>query len=436
MEKVIIYALSHIIEVFLAYYFFHKLFSPAKCKHPIAIYAITYLALFSSMFLKLYSLNIVLYILANFLMARYIYRKSPSTTLFYTIILAVLMAITEFIPALIPHNFYTRYKVEAIADSTVLFTFIVSKTLYLFGVLIFVHYMSKKQNKSSNTTPLYLNFIILLSVLILTALYTILTTQELRATSRYCILATTTLVILINLTALWLQEYIQRKNDELSEIRLTLQQEHNAVNYFNSTKEQAESQSILIHDIKNHIIIIQKLCQDNNLPEASRYLEQLMELPALSRKTNLTSNQNLNIILNVFVTRCEQSHIRFSVDSDGMYIDFMKTSHMTSLFCNLLDNSVEAARKCDTPFISLIIRYEERLDTLKISVINSCRQEPKTDQRMKLISTKHDCDNHGFGLASIERIVNIYNGDMHYFYDKDTSSFHTIIMITKNREEK
>ncbi|MGN0436496.1 MAG: sensor histidine kinase [Wujia sp.] len=231
------------------------------------------------------------------------------------------------------------------------------------------------------------------------------------------------------LVVLLLQEYIQKKQEKLSQTELALQQERNASNYFQAVQEQIDNRNILIHDIKNHIIVVQELCNANKTQEAYNYLNQLLELPALSRNIRLTPIQNLNIILNVYVTKCEQLHISFSVDCDPAFVDFMKVSHLTAMFCNLLDNSIEAAQNCDEPFITITLRYDEKIHTAKISIVNSCSQKPIFNSDNRLISSKPDREKHGLGVVSAERIVTLYNGNMLNYYDETTASFHTIIML-------
>ena len=46
-----------------------------------------------------------------------------------------------------------------------------------------------------------------------------------------------------------------------------------------------------------------------------------------------------------------------------------------------------------------------------------------------LKASKPDPQAHGFGIKSIEKIVHNYNGNMQMYYDGETFTFHTIIML-------
>ena len=63
-----------------------------------------------------------------------------------------------------------------------------------------------------------------------------------------------------------------------------------------------------------------------------------------------------------------------------------------------------------------------------ITMINSCACNPFSPNG-ELISSKPDPQAHGFGIKSIEKIVHNYNGNMQMYYDGETFTFHTIIML-------
>ncbi len=47
------------------------------------------------------------------------------------------------------------------------------------------------------------------------------------------------------------------------------------------------------------------------------------------------------------------------------------------------------------------------------------------------LNVKPNKELHGFGMKSVARIVRKYLGEMHYYYDNDTATFH-VIMIVKD----
>lgn len=52
------------------------------------------------------------------------------------------------------------------------------------------------------------------------------------------------------------------------------------------------------------------------------------------------------------------------------------------------------------------------------------------DSHGKLKTSKKDTISHGYGLKSIERVVNKYNGFIDMYYDENDSTFHTLISFS------
>jgi sensor histidine kinase regulating citrate/malate metabolism len=68
-------------------------------------------------------------------------------------------------------------------------------------------------------------------------------------------------------------------------------------------------------------------------------------------------------------------------------------------------------------------------------MVNSCRTNPFSKGKKILVTNKPDKLRHGYGLKSIEKIVERYGGDIKQYYDGETASFHTIITLKEVPEE-
>ncbi|WP_294901607.1 GHKL domain-containing protein [uncultured Eubacterium sp.] len=102
---------------------------------------------------------------------------------------------------------------------------------------------------------------------------------------------------------------------------------------------------------------------------------------------------------------------------------------MTSLFCNLLDNALEAARYIPDSFIELAIHRQAQTAFTIITLVNSCRNNPFSGTGKQLKTTKENKALHGHGLKIIERVVNRYQGNMDYYYSEENHEFHVIILL-------
>ena len=98
-------------------------------------------------------------------------------------------------------------------------------------------------------------------------------------------------------------------------------------------------------------------------------------------------------------------------------------------FCNILDNALESASKTDHALIELNVHRKEHTPFAVITMINSCRTDPFTAHNHQLITSKKEPSSHGFGLKSVRRIVERYEGSMNLYYDEKDLLFHTIILL-------
>ena len=94
-----------------------------------------------------------------------------------------------------------------------------------------------------------------------------------------------------------------------------------------------------------------------------------------------------------------------------------------------MDNAVESAEKTVNPFIELNVFQKEKNNMTIITLIDYCRVNP-IDKKGNLLPTKKQNPQfHGFGMRSIENIVKKNNGEMTFYFDDPTKTFHTIIML-------
>lgn len=137
----------------------------------------------------------------------------------------------------------------------------------------------------------------------------------------------------------------------------------------------------------------------------------------------------MNQIIYRYQRMCQEKQISLRTDIRKNCLHFLTDSELTSLFCNLLDNAFTAADYSADTYIHLSIRRHEESQSYIIAMVNSCRKNPFPSNDRKLYTTKKSKKYHGFGLKSIQKIVDGHNGSMEMYYDDDMQEFHTILML-------
>ena len=166
----------------------------------------------------------------------------------------------------------------------------------------------------------------------------------------------------------------------------------------------------------------------------SAYIRQLNLSSDLKEFANLCDNKVLNTILSRYMQQCFNKHIDFQVDVRSGILNFISDTDMSALFCNVLDNAVEAAEIIPNSYIELNAVKRPNTPFVVITAVNSCRKSPFSPSDKTLLRThKKDSAQHGFGIKSIKRVVNKYHGDIQMYYNDESATFHTIITL-RNEE--
>ncbi len=92
-----------------------------------------------------------------------------------------------------------------------------------------------------------------------------------------------------------------------------------------------------------------------------------------------------------------------------------------------MDNAIEACKRLDgnvDKWISIKIENQKRLLFIKIE--NSAGEAPVM-KKGRFVSIKQDKTKHGYGLKSVERIVNKYEGTI--TYQSEDRAFHVKLLF-------
>jgi hypothetical protein len=189
--------------------------------------------------------------------------------------------------------------------------------------------------------------------------------------------------------------------------------------------------NILKHGIKNHLTALHILLKDNRQDEAKAYLEKYTYEVDDIVQTAYHENYLINAVVHDMLCRAKESDIQVILDLKASPGNIAEPD-LISLLTNIADNALEACAKLPQErkkFIHLTIT--RRNPYLTITCENSKSGEIlKTNS--EICSDKQE-RGHGYGLKTIEKIVNSYDGIMDITYDEDTF---TISLAVKDERKK
>lgn len=377
-------------------------------------------------------LNLISYFIINLIFLFTQYQIKLYIAFFHSVILTSVMGISELAVYSIIERFSPHFFVDATnAHSIILFAVLSKLTFYtIIYLIIHIQKGAKKAEQQYDKSVFLLIFIPVTSLFVLQTFVNISDSLIVSQNLKHMITISAFLLLLSNLLILGISDHNQRKNIQFTEMQLLLQKEYDSARYYQMLHTQNENQRILIHDIKKHLNTIDVLNAQGEQDKVSAYIRQLNLSSDLKEFANLCDNKVLNTILSRYMQECFDKHIDFQVDVRSGILNFISDTDMSALFCNVLDNAVEAAEIIPNSYIELNAVKRPNTPFVVITAVNSCRKSPFSPSDKTLLRThKKDSAQHGFGIKSIRRVVNKYRGDIQMYYNNESATFHTIITL-------
>jgi len=284
-------------------------------------------------------------------------------------------------------------------------------------VLLILIVIILKNNKKANTFPmakLHWSFYILIIWILISFTIMISYFQYLKFESNtdlslflvicMLILSLGMAIIILMITKV---SYSRDKFKALSKINqeyLDMQQQ-----YYILLSEKNKDIRRFRHDIKNHLICMQTLFEEDNTEEVKKYLRDLAggfqeTIPKINTGSNivdaimndkLMKNPELIIIVKGYLPA-------------PMHINAID---LCTIFSNTLTNAIEAVKNLEDCDKVITFDLKNLADNIVIKVSNPVAKKVMVDGN-RINTSKIDKSCHGFGLENIKESVNKYKGTM------------------------
>lgn len=430
MEFILLLLLSFFIEAIIIWQYTANLFIPKRSvSSNLLCLSTIYFALFLFALFRQTWLNAALFWGANFLFIFIQFKVRIPAIFFHTSLLTAIMGISEMATMGIVSKFFPHFL--SLKGISLIFYTLFSKSLFFTVAYLLSHFLKQKKEglEVYDRSELFLIPIPVASTFVMLTFFHIGETISVKPPINILLTISAVFLLFINFLVFGIHQYNQKKSLEFTEMQLLLQKESDSVEYYEMLLAQSENQSILIHDIKKHLHSIQLLNEKGEKEKIDTYIHQLLDGSDLKESAKICDNNILNAILNRYQRQCIEKHITLHVDIRRHSLPRLSPNDLTSLFCNLLDNAVEVAENIPDSFIELTVQKKENSPFVVIVLVNSCRNSPRHTEDGFLISHKTNKKRHGFGIKSIKKVVNQYQGNLQMYYEPETATFHTIITL-------
>jgi len=429
IKERICYAVVFAAEAAIAWFYYGNIYSVKRPRPPFYLsFLFGYLLLFLLSLLDMPALNALMFFCVNLALLLFNYKCAVKSGILQAAFLSFSNGVSEVLVNLVLTSLGFDYNAYTYNFTIMLALGIVSKLLYLVIVFLASHIFKPQppDQKGSNLTS-FLGIMPVVSAFIVVTVSYIGMTSELEPLTELMATISMLALLLVNLAVLILYGRIQTIAAENAALSISKAQDEANADYYILLRDQYDSQQIMIHDIRKHLGFIRDMLETGNAAEAKHYIEDLEAMPSLKRTVKLCDDPLLNVILSRYISWAQDLGIAFHCDIKSSDFSFMDATSITALFSNLLSNALESAQKSKEKRVELSVVKNSEEEYIMISLENSCDTAPETDMNGNFKTTKADLRRHGYGLKSIERVIQKYNGMAMPRYNSITRTFHHTI---------
>ncbi len=419
-------------EAFIVYSYNSYLFSYRTTKlKTLCAYVVGYIILLvTAMTFSSPIVNAIAYALVNLLIIYRLYMCGFISAIFHSVVLTAFMSLSEVLCSTIL-SFYTQDFSAYQTQIPVFFALIVfSNMIYFLLCAISAKVFSpRKSDVYESNSMLKLCILPISSVVIADTVAYISSSIELPMHIQIAVSVCIGILFFANIYTIGIYNETEKVNRDNLTLKLALQKDESNAEFYKMLQEQYDRQRILIHDVKNHMQIINSLAVEGKTDEIQSYITEWGFDKALQKQTRYSDNDILNIIITKLANDCKEYGIDLFCDIRDQCINFIADIDVAALFGNLLSNALEAAKESSEKTIEIDIQVKPTQKITIISVMNSCDSRPKKSADGLFVSNKKVKGYHGIGQKSIKRIVGKYKGTAQSYYNEDKKQFDWVIVI-------
>ncbi len=215
------------------------------------------------------------------------------------------------------------------------------------------------------------------------------------------------MLFLINIFVFYLYDFLMKSYDEKMEKALLMQQSNAYLKQLEIMTQSQENLKEFRHNVKNHVLSLKALLENNDSRSASDYLDNIYRNIDIPDEYSKSGNSEIDSILNYKLHKADACGIRVEVKVNVPEKLNILPFDLSVVLGNLLDNAIEAS--CASPEKKLKVSVELDRNVLYIHIANSF-SGALSYSNGEYITTKTDKERHGMGLNSVKKSLEKYNG--------------------------
>lgn len=234
-------------------------------------------------------------------------------------------------------------------------------------------------------------------------------------------------IIGMNIVVFYFINDIVERETQLYESRIFQLEAKTQTEKYQTISESFDRQKKRIHEYKNQMECMESLLEKKQYIKLEEYVKGICgnldkELDAID-----TNNIIVNAILNTKYQEAEANKIVFVLRVNDLSKLKMDDEDIVTILSNLLNNAIEACKKCDIGRRILKLKFIDEDGMIKIGVRNTYNNLILYENG-EIKSTKMiHAEEHGIGIKNIIEIIEKYNGS--YVIKNNDQEFYFSIII-------
>ena len=214
------------------------------------------------------------------------------------------------------------------------------------------------------------------------------------------------LLIIMNLYFIYLFGYVFKARNLERDLKVYREKNEIQFRYYEELEKKYQESRKMIHDMKNHLQAVEELYGSGETERGSKYVKGMYHLLNSYGEKYYSDNKMLNIIMNDKFTQAEREGIKTKAMMGEADLSFMSDLDITTIFANLLDNALYAARQVKNPDIT--VKMDTFNEFIVVSIHNSAVQPHETDSSQGKNGEGHM----GLGLVNVRQTLEKYHGTL------------------------
>jgi sensor histidine kinase regulating citrate/malate metabolism len=231
----------------------------------------------------------------------------------------------------------------------------------------------------------------------------------------------------MNILVFYLINDIVEREVQMHENKVFQLQAKNQLEMYRSISENFDNQKRKTHEYKNQISCIESLLEKKQYSKLEEYVKKIYGSLNNEPDAINTNHVIVNAVLNTKYKEADENGIVFVLRVNDLSQLRMDDEDIVTILSNLLENAIEACKKCESGKRIIKLKLVNEDGMIKIGVRNTFKN-PIHYENGEIISTKMlRTEEHGVGIKNIIEVIEKYNGS--YVIKNDDEEFYFSIVI-------